>query len=78
MIMASFESAGRASDSTPTNVQSLKLSGAASDNPVWKGSQGGSQDTEVNMNKARLYRLALVAGTVAVFLEGAGAAFKWN
>jgi hypothetical protein len=30
------------------------------------------------MTKARLYRLALVAGTVAVFLEGAGAAIKWN
>ena len=25
------------------------------------------------MNKARLYRLALVAGVVAVFLEGLGA-----
>ena len=30
------------------------------------------------MSKARLYRLALVAGTVAIFLEGAGAAFKWT
>jgi len=77
--MALCESAGPAEDSTPTNVQSLKLPATASDNPEWKGSQGGSPDTEVNtMTKARLYRLALVAGTVAVFLEGAGAAFKWN
>jgi hypothetical protein len=30
------------------------------------------------MSKARLYRLALVAGTVAIYLEGAGAAFKWT
>ena len=30
------------------------------------------------MTKARLYRLALVAGVVAVFLEGLGASFKWN
>jgi hypothetical protein len=26
---------------------------------------------------ARRYRLALVAGVVAVFLEGLGASFKW-
>ena len=26
----------------------------------------------------RLYRLALVAGVVAVFLEGLGATFKWG
>ena len=30
------------------------------------------------MIKARLYRLALVAGAVAVFLEGLGAGFKWG
>ena len=30
------------------------------------------------MVKARLYRLALVAGVVAVFLEGLGASFKWG
>jgi hypothetical protein len=29
------------------------------------------------MNKARLYRLAIVAGVVAVFLEGLGASLKW-
>jgi hypothetical protein len=29
------------------------------------------------MLHARLYRLALVAGVVAVFLEGLGASFKW-
>ena len=29
------------------------------------------------MNKARLYRLALIAGVVAVFLEGLGASLKW-
>ena len=29
------------------------------------------------MLKARLYRLALVAGVVAVFLEGLGAGAKW-
>ena len=47
--------------------------------PEWKGSQGGSRnDTEViTMMKARLYRLALVAGVVAVFLEGLGAGAKW-
>jgi hypothetical protein len=47
--------------------------------PGWKGSQGGSRnDTEVNpMLKARMYRLALVAGVVAVFLEGLGASLKW-
>lgn len=27
--------------------------------------------------KARLYRLALVAGVVAVILEGLGASLKW-
>jgi hypothetical protein len=79
MIMSPCESAGRPEGSTPTNVQSLKLLAAATDNPVWKGSQGGSPDTEVKpMMKARLYRLALVAGVVAVFLEGLGASFKWN
>jgi len=31
-----------------------------------------------DMNKARLYRLALVAGVVAVFLEGLGAGMKWG
>jgi hypothetical protein len=30
------------------------------------------------MMKARLYRLALVAGVVAVFLEGLGAGLKWG
>ena len=30
------------------------------------------------MTKARLYRLALVAGVVAVFLEGLGAGLKWG
>ena len=29
------------------------------------------------MNKARLYRLAMIAGVVAVFLEGLGASLKW-
>jgi hypothetical protein len=29
------------------------------------------------MLKARMYRLALVAGVVAVFLEGLGASLKW-
>jgi len=48
MIMAPCESAGAAEGSTPTNVQSLKLPETASDNPGWKGSQGGSPDTEVN------------------------------
>jgi len=48
MIMAPCESAGAAEGSTPTNVQSLKLPATASDNPGWKGSQGGSPDTEVN------------------------------
>jgi hypothetical protein len=40
----------------------------------------GSRDTEVRkiMMKARLYRLALVAGVVAVFLEGLGAGMKWG
>ena len=28
--------------------------------------------------KARMYRLALVAGVVAVFLEGLGAGLKWS
>ncbi len=30
------------------------------------------------MLKARLYRLALVAGVVAVFLEGLGAGVTWG
>jgi hypothetical protein len=30
------------------------------------------------MLHARLYRLALVAGVVAVFLEGLGASYKWG
>jgi hypothetical protein len=30
------------------------------------------------MTKARLYRLALIAGVVAVFLEGLGASVKWG
>lgn len=30
------------------------------------------------MMNARLYRLALVAGVVAVFLEGLGAGMKWG
>jgi hypothetical protein len=39
---------------------------------------GGAGDKEVNPMHARLYRLALVAGVVAVFLEGLGATFKWS
>jgi hypothetical protein len=30
------------------------------------------------MMNTRLYRLALVAGVVAVFLEGLGAGMKWG
>ena len=30
------------------------------------------------MMKARMYRLALVAGVVAVFLEGLSATIKWG
>jgi len=43
-------------------------------------SRGSRHDTEVifTMLKARLYRLALVAGVVAVFLEGLGAGVKWG
>jgi hypothetical protein len=30
------------------------------------------------MMKARMYRLAVTAGVVAVFVEGLGAGFKWG
>ena len=65
---------------TPTNVELLNSGPGPTDNSHWKGSQGGSHDTEVKrtMMKARLYRLALVAGVVAVFLEGLGAGAKWG
>src|SRR3954453_4745166 len=64
---------------TPTNVELLNPKVWVSDNSDWKGSQGGSRtDTEVNPMKARMYRLALVAGVVAVFLEGLGAGLKWG
>ncbi|WP_156027743.1 hypothetical protein [Candidatus Solirubrobacter pratensis] len=63
----------------PTNVESLNWGVDLTDNPDWSGSQGGSRiDTEVNKMKARMYRLALVAGVVAVFLEGLGAGLKWG
>ena len=39
---------------------------------------GISSDMEVKIMKARMYRLALVAGVVAMFLEGLGASLKWG
>jgi hypothetical protein len=52
---------------------------SVTDNPTGKALKGGSPDTEVKpVMKARLYRLALVAGVVAVFLEGLGAGMKWG
>jgi hypothetical protein len=66
-----------AADLTPTNVELLNRADQKTDNRGWNGSQGGSHDTEVTqMMKARLYRLSLVAGVVAVFLEGLGAGLK--
>jgi len=57
----------------------LKVPLAGPTTTTGKALKGGSHDTEVNnMMKARLYRLALVAGVVAVFLEGLGAGMKWG
>jgi len=57
----------------------LNLGQTATDNRSGKALKGGANDTEVTkMMKARLYRLALVAGVVAVFLEGLGAGVKWG
>jgi hypothetical protein len=39
---------------------------------------GAASDMEVKTMKARMYRLALVAGVVAMFLEGLGASLKWS
>jgi hypothetical protein len=38
----------------------------------WEPRQGGHQV------KARLYRMAFVAGIVAILLEGLGAGWKWG
>jgi hypothetical protein len=38
----------------------------------------GSRDKEVKKMKARLYRMAFVAGIVAILLEGLGAGWKWG
>jgi hypothetical protein len=77
--MALHESAARAETSTPTNVESLNLPWGATDNPECKALKGGAVTRRsMNMMKARLYRLALVAGVVAVFLEGLGAGLKWG
>jgi hypothetical protein len=49
------------------------------DNPTGKALKGGAMTRRSKtMKKARLYRLALVAGVVAVFLEGLGAGAKWG
>jgi hypothetical protein len=74
--MALLESAARGETFAPTNVESLK-SGASGPKTRLKALMGGAGDKEVNPMHARLYRLALVAGVVAVFLEGLGASFKW-
>ena len=47
MIMSLYESAGRAQGHTPTNVELLNFAVTPTDNPEWKGSHGGSHDTEV-------------------------------
>jgi hypothetical protein len=38
----------------------------------------GGRDKEVQQMKARLYRMAFVAGIVAILLEGLGAGWKWG
>jgi hypothetical protein len=79
MIMAPFESAADADHSTPTNVQSLNFPQGGPTTRVGKALKGGATTRRsTTMMKARLYRLALVAGVVAVFLEGLGASFKWG
>jgi len=40
--------------------------------------RSGETTRRSNPMKARMYRLALVAGVVAVFLEGLGAGLKWG
>jgi hypothetical protein len=79
MIMSLHESADRAEGSTPTNVELLNFALRGSDNRSGKALKGGAKTRRSRiMMKARLYRLALVAGVVAVFLEGLGASFKWG
>jgi len=79
MSIASIASAARGRPRTHTNVELLNSGLHRTDNLTGKALKGGADDTEVmeTMNKARLYRLAIVAGVVAVFLEGLGASLKW-
>jgi hypothetical protein len=76
--MVSLQSAARAEAFAPTNVESLKSAGFGPKTVSGKALMGGAVTRRSIPMHARLYRLALVAGVVAVFLEGLGASFKWS
>jgi hypothetical protein len=75
--MVSLQSAARDEAFAPTNVESLKSGELRPKTESGKALMGGAETRRSIPMHARLYRLALVAGVVAVFLEGLGASFKW-
>jgi hypothetical protein len=79
MIISSYGSAAGAEVLTQTNVEFLNSPGGGPTTPTGKALIGGSRKTRRStlMTKARLYRLTLTAGVVAVFVEGLGAGMKW-
>ena len=79
MIISIYESAGRAEATLQQMSNRSTRPYTCPTTPSGKALMGGAMTRRSqDMNKARLYRLALVAGVVAVFLEGLGAGMKWG
>ena len=79
MIMTSRSSAGTTTGTLQQTSNCSTQGYGCPTTPIGKALKGGAEtDTEVNPMQARMYRLALVAGVVAVFLEGLGAGLKWG
>ena len=76
--MAPFESAAGSKTCVTTNVESLNSGRGGPKNRLERLSWGEQGQGGLKPMHARLYRLALVAGVVAVFLEGLGATWKWS
>src|SRR4051812_28067820 len=79
MIMTSRSSAGTSKGTLQQMSNYSTQRCGCPTTPTGKALKGGAELTRRSIQmKARMYRLALVAGVVAVFLEGLGAGLKWG